>query len=543
MDGGRGRGTTGRLTWVGRHCGALGGVVLAALVPTGPSGAAAATVRPAVMAAVPGSPQPPVPLFAEDFENGQGTEPVRLTGYRGAPGIAYGADPAWRQNCNGWIAAFTDPPGSNSAVRAQVADCTPKAGGPGSPGATAWNTVRKLAQALGVLNGSANPNANHAVSAYTNGAVNSGNPGSGKVEFQTAQPIPVTANGRFLTFSVNAAETSCTTNHDHALLNFFLVNGSASIPVTSEPIDPCVSGTLIAPAIYAGTFSGDAPALFTGTSAGIKLVNEQGSGNGNDHAFDDIKLLDVTPRLDKSFSPSAAQAGGTSTLTFTITNTSDLLAKAGWSFTDTLPPGLTVATPAAASTTCPAGTVLAAAGGSAVSLTGGTLEAGQASCAVTVNVTSARAGTYASDASDITASTGLNPPGRSAVTFSSTPTLDLVKSVSPTWFSAAGQALTYSFLVTNTSTVPLRDIRVSDSLPVSSLACPKPSLGPGDSETCTAAYITTATDLGAGSVTSTARAWGADPIGSTTYSDQSTVVIPSLGGTITLVKTATPESF
>jgi uncharacterized repeat protein (TIGR01451 family) len=519
--------------------------MLAALAPTGPGAAraAAATVRPSATASVPGMPQPPVPLFAEDFENGQGTVPVRLTGYSGASGMTYGADPAWRQNCNGWIAAFIDPPGSNPAVKAQVADCTPRAGGPGGPGATAWNTVRMLAQALGVLNGSANANANHAVSAYTNGPVNSGDPGTGKVEFQTAQPIPVTANGRFLTFSVDAAETSCTTNHNHALLNFLLVNGSGTIPVTSKPIDPCVSGTLIAPAIYAGTFSGDAPALFTGTSVGIKLVNEQGSGNGNDHAFDDIKLLDVTPRLDKSFSPSTAQVGGTSTLTFTITNTSDLLAKAGWSFTDTLPPGLTVATPATAGTTCPAGTVKTADGGSTVSLAGGTLDAGQASCTVTVNVTSARAGTYANDASDITASTGLNPPGRSAVTFSSTPTLDLVKSVSPTWFSAAGQALTYSFLVTNTSTVPLHDIRISDFLPVSSLSCPRPALGPGDSETCTATYMTTATDLGAGSVTNTARAGGADRIGSTIDSDPSTVVVPSLGGTITLVKTATPESF
>ena len=194
----------------------------------------------------------------------------------------------------------------------------------------AWDNVRNLAYALGVVNGTPNPANNHAVSAYTNGA----NPGANKVEFQTVNPIPLVGNGRFLTFSVNAAEMNCQSNH--AQLKFYLLNGTTAIPTFTTPIDPCTSGTVThAPnpttPIFAGTYLSNAPVLFTGTSLGIQMLNGQGSGLGNDHAFDDIKVLDVTPQLDKSFSPDTVLVNTSSKLTFTITNTTDLLEKDGWS--------------------------------------------------------------------------------------------------------------------------------------------------------------------------------------------------------------------
>jgi uncharacterized repeat protein (TIGR01451 family) len=504
--------------------------------------------RPATVPGTPGTPQAPTMLYSEDFENGQGTVPVRLTGYQGANGQTYTADPAWLQDCNGWVAAFEDPAGSKPAVASQVADCTPKTGGPGAGGAQSWDAVRSLAQALGILNDSADPNDNHAVSAYTNGPVNSGDPGAGKVEFATQNPIPVSANGRFLTVQANVAELNCTSNH--ALLRFSLLDqssvGLGVKSVSSADIDPCAQGKTITTGIKGGTFTGDTPELFTGTALGIQMINNQGTGSGNDHAFDDVKLLDVTPQLDKSFNPVSAQVGGTSTLTFTITNTSDLLAKSGWSLTDTLPAGLTLATPSAKATTCPAGTVIAPDGGTTVGVAGGALNAGQASCTVTVNVTSAAAGTYTNDASDITASAGLNPPGSSTITFTNAPTIGLTKSVSPTWFSAAGQTLAYSFLVSNPSSVTLSAIIVHDTgLPgLSTIACPDPALAAGASETCTATYLTTQQDVNAGSVSNTATATGTPPAGPAVTSPPSAITVPALvPPSITLEKSATPGSF
>lgn len=492
-------------------------LLLAATGLTGYVRPADAAARSAVRATVPGTPgvpQDPTVVFNEDFENRLTPLPIRLDTYTGATGMTYTADPAWLQNCNGWVAAFSDPGGGSADVAPQVADCTPAPNGPGTPGATAWNRVRQLAQALGIQNGSADPSGNHAVSAYTNGAINNGDPGADKVEFQTARQIPLVAQGRFLTFSVNAAETSCDTNHNHALLNFYLENGTTSTPVTSRSINPCVSGSQVSTGFWAGTFPGDAPLLYTGSSVGIKMTNGQGSGNGNDHAFDDIRLMDVTPQLDKSFSPATADVGGTSTLTFTITNTTDLLEKRGWSFTDTLPSGLRLASPADARTTCPAGTVDAPNGGSTVSIRDGALNAGEASCTVSVKVTSDTAGTYTNDASNITDSTGLNPPGSSDVTFQTPPraSISVKKSATPATYSRPGQAVHYSYLVTNTGSVELDDVHVSDNLAgLPPVRCPQSTLAPGTHQTCTATYHVTQADLDRGSVHNVARAQGATP--------------------------------
>ena len=285
--------------------------------------------------------------------------------------------------------------------------------------------------------------------------------------------------------------------------------------------------------------------MYTGTSLGIKMLNLQGSGAGNDHAFDDIKVLDATPQLDKSFSPTSVVLGGTSTLTYTITNTSDLAAKDGWSFTDTLPSGLVLATPSAAATTCPAGVVTAANGGTLVAATGN-LNAGQASCTVTVNVTSATTGTYTNDASNVT-SVGLNPPGSSSVTFTEAPAISVVKSASPASFDAAGAVLHYSFLVTNTGNVTLTSVAVNDTgLPgLSAITCPDSSLAAGAQETCTATYTTTAADVDAGSVSNTATTQGTPP-GSTTpvISAPSTATVPAVQAPgISVVKSASPLVF
>lgn len=480
-------------------------LALATIVP-----GAARAAAPATTPGTPGTPQPPTTIFAENFEEPHGPPPVRLTGYTGATGMTYTADQAWLQNCNGWVAAFNDPPGNNAAVHAQVADCTPRTGGPGTPGVTAWNRVRQLSQALGVLDGSANASANHAVSAYTNGSINDGNPGADKVEFQTAHQIPLAARGRFLTFSVNAAETSCT-GHNRAKLNFFLESGSTETPVTSRPVDPCVDGKEVSTGFYAGTFPGDAPMLFTGSSVGVKMTNGQGSGDGNDHAFDDIRLMDVTPQLDKSFEPATTHVNGSSTLTFTITNTDDLLQKKGWSFTDTLPDGLTLADPADARTTCSAGHVTAHSGGSEISVKDGALDAGEKSCTVTVKVTSTTTGTYTNDDTNITDSTGLNPPGGSDVTFVPG-AISLKKSATPVSYSADGQRVTYTYHVTNTGTVPLGDVGISDKLHgLSAISCPEPTLAPGASQDCTATYRTTQADVDRGSIHNVATAHGTPP--------------------------------
>src|SRR4029079_7953772 len=92
------------------------------------------------------------------------------------------------------------------------------------------------------------------------------------------------------------------------------------------------------------------------------------------------------PIIAKAFSPQTILQGGTSVLTFTITNPNSSNALSGVAFSDTYPANVTNATPASPTNTC-GGSVTATNGGGSITLTGGSL-AGGATCTVTVNVTS-----------------------------------------------------------------------------------------------------------------------------------------------------------
>jgi uncharacterized repeat protein (TIGR01451 family) len=413
---------------------------LAALV-AGPAAAAPGS---------PGVPQAAQVVYAEDFENAVGATPVLLTGYTGASGETYSADPQWLTACNGAIVEGAAPNGDQAAS--------------GCASASSYGSVRQLAYALGAHRGSANPMLNHAVTAYTE----SPNPGVDRIQFQTASTIPLVTSGRFVTFSVDASEANCHANH--ALFKFYLLDGATQIPTFTTPIDPCTApgGTLInAPAIGSagatsfrtGTYAGNSAVLFTGSQLGIRMRNGQGSATGNDAAFDNIRVLDVTPQLDKSFSQPAVDVGQTATLTLTITNTSELAAKNGWSFTDNLPAGLVVTSPGAA-TTCSGGQVTAPAGGGSIAMTGN-LNAGQASCTVTVNVTSGAAGTYTNCPANLT-TLGVDAPACASVTFDAAD-LSIVKRALSSRV-VPGTDETFELVVRNNGPSTARNVVVSDEL-------------------------------------------------------------------------------
>jgi uncharacterized repeat protein (TIGR01451 family) len=127
------------------------------------------------------------------------------------------------------------------------------------------------------------------------------------------------------------------------------------------------------------------------------------------------------------------------------------------------------------------------------------------------------------------------------------PLIVVVKSASPSSFSAAGQTISYTFAVTNTGNVTLTGIAVTDiDLPgLSPITCPVTTLAPGASETCTASYVTTQADVDAGKVMNTATAHGLPP-GSDTpvVSPPSTATVPAVGSPgIKVVKSASLTSF
>lgn len=494
-----------------------------------------------VAQAAPGTPEIPqanTVVFQEDFENGPGTTPQGLAAYTGAGGQTYTADPLWLSNCNGSIVNYNIP-------YTTTGNCV-------APASSA--NLRQLAYALGVHSGAADPTANDAVAAYTEN-----NPGANSIEFQTVDNIPLTqATGRFLTFSVDTAAVNCDASAPQYQFAFLNEGGEATD--VGGLLNACSSGTTVtAPAvgpvpsqpINVGTYTSNGSVLFSGSSLGVRMTNANGFGGGNDAAFDNIRILDVTPQLDKSFSPAELVAGEVSTLTLTVTNTDDLAAKRGWSVTDTLPAGLMIADGSAA-TTCTAATVTAPVGGTTVTATGD-LAAGQAFCTVTVNVTSPVAGTFTNGPDNIT-SVGLNPPAETTVEFEEQdPEIRVVKSATPSAEESftVGQEVTYSFVVTNTGNVALTDVEVIEGEftgtgTLSPVVCPAEAaeLAPEASVTCTATYIVTQADVDAGSITNDATATGTPPEGTPPVSPPSEVTIPSVdpAPALSIVKSSDVET-
>ncbi|WP_314147272.1 hypothetical protein [uncultured Leifsonia sp.] len=408
---------------------------LALVVSTVSASALVLTAAPAQAApGTPGTPQAPTVAFQEDFENGVGNTPVGLAAYTGTTGQKYTADPAWLANCNGQVRNYNTP--STNLGNCQIENDSAN--------------LNQLAYALGVHAGSATPGTNHAVTAYTEN-----NPGANATEFQTASNIPLaSSSGRFLTFSVDTAAVNCPPVASAPLYQFAFLNQAGTATNVGGQLNACSSGKTVnvpasgsvgAKTASVGTYTSNGSLLFNGSSLGIRMQNANGSGAGNDAAFDNIRILDVTPQLDKAFTPTAVQTGGTSTLTFTVTNTSELASKAGWGFTDTLPTGLTLANGTVGGT-CTA-TTTAVAGATSIAVTNGTLAAGQTSCTITVQVTSSKAGSFTNGPDNVT-TVGLNEPGTSTVTFSD-PSYTVSKTASAAT-AHPGQKVTYTVTVKNT---------------------------------------------------------------------------------------------
>jgi len=113
----------------------------------------------------------------------------------------------------------------------------------------------------------------------------------------------------------------------------------------------------------------------TGTTVGtmnnsISVSSTNGGAGNNSTAR--LAILSA-PTLTAAFGASSIPLNGTTSLTFTVTNTSSANSISGVGFTDTLPAGLVVATPNNGLTGSGGGGAITAAGSSSISLTGATL--------------------------------------------------------------------------------------------------------------------------------------------------------------------------
>jgi len=535
-----------------KHTAIVAAIALAAaLVATGPL-APAERAQAFTVPGSPGTPQPPTPLYTEDFSAIDATPAaMSILDYQGSPGTqyipgvsgagseTYTADPAWTPSfgqCNGWVLNATSPQPTTDAGCAS--------GG--------WGAVTNMTGYLGQYQGMTATAArkNQAVTAFTSRAARAG------VQFETKAPIPALA-GHFYQVTAVFIAAACSLTGAQPQERFSLiVNGTPT--VLGSNLNPCTDPSrILYPLTNPGNSSTYASSLrsaalkvpSTGTpELGIQLYNEQSQWNGNDAAFDLPQILDVTPQLDKSFSPSTIASGQTSTLTFTVTNTTELGAKNGWSFLDNLPDGVTAT--GVNGTTCSNATVTASAGSGSVRVSNGSLNQGQNACTVTVQVTASTPGTYVNGPGNFPDGTagldGLNPPADTTLTVSPPASLNITKSSTTTAITRVGQVVTYKFTVVNRSLVTLRNLEVADTqlapavqANLSPVLCETTVLAPQDSTTCTARYTVTQADLDHGSLRDTATATAVNPVGGAVDTPPASLTIGTSRPAIAVEKSST----
>jgi uncharacterized repeat protein (TIGR01451 family) len=148
-------------------------------------------------------------------------------------------------------------------------------------------------------------------------------------------------------------------------------------------------------------------------------------------------------------------------MTITLTNP-NATAITGAAFTDAYPANLANTASASPATTC-GGTVTATNGGPSLSLAGGTIPA-SGSCTVTVNVTSAIAGSY-------TNSTGVISAGGSVTIASASGSISVgqllsIQKTVTTAIARPGNVLAYAIALKNESNVSASNIVIRDTLPI-----------------------------------------------------------------------------
>lgn len=253
------------------------------------------------------------------------------------------------------------------------------------------------------------------------------------------------------------------------------ISGTSFLTLTNGSLFPAGSCTIdvtvaVPSAAAPGSYTNVTSELF---AAGIRVAAP---------ATADL-VVEPPPLFAKTFTPAVIFPAGVSTLDLIIDNSASSIAADSLDVTDTLPAGVTVATPANAATTCTGGTLTAAPGSGTIAFTGGSVAAGS-SCTISVDVTAVGVGSAVNVTGDLTSSLGNSGTATATLTVDPVPLFS--KAFSPALIQLGGTS-TLTFTIDNTgSSLAVGAIDFTDNLPAG-VAVASPS---NASSTCSGGAIT-----------------------------------------------------
>lgn len=355
-------------------------------------------------------------VFSENFESGQ--TPVKLDDYQSGK---YTAHPQWLNigyadgivlggQDKQWLAHFLDTDKLPAWRRYgrfgsdQVVDPATQQAWENSVDTftrpQVWTSMLAVNDAAGDLHNVSGA-ANHSLVSFSTLVSGIDEPMNlGKSIFETTAPI--VSDSGFYTFFMDGAAVACENPEWQPQLSVVLVDADGKTTALGD-FNPCQGENVkVTKRSYIDASDGKESTRDVWASAmkplnpvkigndqklKLRIVNntDQPYGAGNDFGIDNLELKSLTPHVTRSFQPESGTVFDFSekTVSYTITNTTDLLAKDGWSFTDTLPDGLQLS-PSASENTCRADISATDDGALQVS---GSLTVGQKSCRVTFPVT------------------------------------------------------------------------------------------------------------------------------------------------------------
>jgi uncharacterized repeat protein (TIGR01451 family) len=338
----------------------------------------------------------------------------------------------------------------------------------------------------------------------------------------------------------------------------FTVTNTGQLPMSNIGVTDPKAGPVTCPqttlAVGASEeCTADAPYAITADDAKAGAVNNSATSHGtapgssttvtSDQSTTSTPVTPAAPALTlvKSANPSDAaayQPGQVITYSFVVTNTGNVPVNDVHVVEDTFS-----GSNGAPEATCPSPTL--AAGAQEVCTATYTLTAADVNAGSLTN-TAAAHGTGQGSDTDV-------PSNSSTVTIPETPApgITVVKTANPSTVTAAGQTVTYSFVVTNTGNVTLavpdgavQDTNFSGTGTLSPISCPETSLVAGQVETCTATYTVTQADVNVGTITNSAMVTGTPPGGGEVVSPPSPPATVTIDRTpaLSVVKTANVQA-